>query len=142
MNLSPRRRDEIEVNLTPLIDVVFLLLIFFMVSTTFEREAQLRVDLPEASTEPTPVPEQVLEITINLNGDFFIDGQQVINNEPETLRRAIVQAIGDRRDVPVIVRADGRGPVQAIVTAMDVTGKLGLTQLSLATTQPPGDSGP
>ena len=140
MNLRPTRRDEIEVNLTPLIDVVFLLLIFFMVSTTFDREAQLKVDLPESSSEPTEMPQEVLEITINLNGDFFIGEQQVINTEPETLRRAILQSIGDKRDLPVIVRADGRSPVQSIVTAMDVTGKLGLTQLSLATTQP-SDSG-
>lgn len=141
MNLSPQRRDDPEVNLTPLIDVVFLLLIFFMVSTTFDREAQLKVELPQASSEPVQVPEQVLEITINVNGDYFINEQQVINTEPETLRRAIVQSIGARRDLPVIVRADARSPFQAVVTAMDVTGQLGLTQLSLATSQPPSDTG-
>ena len=141
MNLRPRRRDDPEVNLTPLIDVVFLLLIFFMVSTTFDREAQLKVELPQASSEPAQMPEQILEITINVNGDYFINEQQVINTEPETLRRAIVQSIGARRDLPVIVRADARAPFQAVVTAMDVTGQLGLTQLSLATSQPPGDSG-
>lgn len=141
MNLRPQRRDDPEVNLTPLIDVVFLLLIFFMVSTTFDREAQLKVELPQASSDPVEVPEQVLEITININGDYFINEQQVINTEPETLRRAIVQSIGARRDMPVIVRADARTPFQAVVTAMDVTGQLGLTQLSLATSQPPSDAG-
>lgn len=141
MNLRPQRRDDPEVNLTPLIDVVFLLLIFFMVSTTFDREAQLKVELPQASSEPVQMPEQILEITINVNGDYFINEQQVINTEPETLRRAIVQSIGARRDLPVIVRADARSPFQAVVTAMDVTGQLGLTQLSLATSQPPSDTG-
>jgi biopolymer transport protein ExbD len=141
MNLRPQRRDDPEVNLTPLIDVVFLLLIFFMVSTTFDREAQLKVELPQASSDPVEVPEQILEITININGDYFINEQQVINTEPETLRRAIVQSIGARRDLPVIVRADARTPFQAVVTAMDVTGQLGLTQLSLATSQPPSDAG-
>lgn len=141
MNLRPQRRDEPEVNLTPLIDVVFLLLIFFMVSTTFDREAQLKVELPQASSDPIEVPEQVLEITININGDYFISEQQVINTEPETLRRAIIQSIGARRDLPVIVRADARTPFQAVVTAMDVTGQLGLTQLSLATSQPASDNG-
>ncbi len=136
MNLRPRRRDEIELNLTPLIDVVFLLLIFFMVATTFKHEAQLRVDLPEASSEPTEVPKEILEITINVAGEYFINEQQVVNTEPETLRRAIVQAIGNRRDMPVIVRSDARTPFQAVVTVMDVTGKLGMTQLSLATSQP------
>ncbi len=136
MNLRPRRPDDPEVNLTSLIDVVFLLLIFFMVSTTFDRESQLKVDLPESSSEPSEVPEKVLEITININGDFFIKGQQVINTESETLKRAIVQVIGSQRDLPVIIRADGRAPYQSVVTAMDVTGQMGLTQLSLATIQP------
>lgn len=140
MNLRPRRREDPEVNITSLVDVVFLLLIFFMVSTTFHREAQLQVELPEASNEPTEVPEQVLEITINVNGDYFINEQQVVNTAADTLRRAIVQVIGDRRDLPVIVRADARSPFQSVVTAMDVTGQLGLTHMSLATTQPPDDN--
>ena len=140
MNLRPRRREDPEVNITSLVDVVFLLLIFFMVSTTFHREAQLQVELPEASTEPTEVPEKILEITINVNGDYFINEQQVVNTQADTLRRAIVQVIGDRRDLPVVVRADARSPFQSVVTAMDVTGQLGLTHMSLATTQPPGDT--
>lgn len=142
MNLKPRRREDPEINITSLIDVVLLLLIFFMITTTFEREAQLQVSLPEASSEPTETqPQKALEITINLNGDFFINDQQVLNPKPETLRRAIVQTIGTRRDLPVIVRADARSPVQSVVTAMDVTGQLGLTQLSLATSQPPAEAG-
>ncbi len=144
MNLRPTRRDDPDINITSLIDVVLLLLIFFMVSTTFTREAQLQVDLPKATAEPGEAPKKVLEITVNINGDFFIDDKQVVNAKPETLRRAIVQSIGDQRDLPVILRADARTPYQSIVTAMDVTGQLGLSQLSLATTQPQaaGDSKP
>lgn len=136
MNLRAPRRDDPDINITSLIDVVLLLLIFFMVSTTFTREAQLQVDLPKASAEPGESPKKLLEITVNINGDFFIDGKQVVNAKPETLRRAIVQSIGDQRDIPVVLRADARSPYQSIVTAMDVTGQLGLTQLSLATAQP------
>lgn len=143
MNLKPRRREDPEINITSLIDVVLLLLIFFMITTTFEREAQLQVSLPEASSEPTEHKSaKALEITINVNGDFFINEQQVLNPRPETLRRAILQTIGERRDLPVIVRADARSPVQSVVTAMDVTGQLGLTQLSLATSQPPAKEEP
>jgi len=136
MNLRPPRRDDVDINVTSLIDVVLLLLIFFMVSTTFTRDAQLQVDLPKASAEPGEVPKKVLEIIININGDFFIDNKQVVNAKPETLRRAIIQSIGDQRDLPVILRADARTPYQAVVTAMDVTGQLGLSKLSLATSQP------
>ena len=83
-----------------------------------------------------------MEITISINGDFFIDDKQVVNAKPETLRRAILQSIGDRRDIPVVLRAGARSPYQAIITAMDVTGQLGLTKLSLATAQPQSSSTP
>ncbi len=135
MKLRPERREDPEVNLTPLIDVVFLLLIFFMISTTFQREAELQVELPEASAEPTQRPERVLEITVNAQGEYFVNDQQVVNNRPETLKRAIRQVIGDERDLPVVVRADGQASHQSVVTVMDVVQQLGLNRLSLATTQ-------
>ncbi len=132
---SSRRREEPEVNLTALIDVVFLLLIFFMVSTTFDREAQLKVDLPEASAEPTEAPKEILEVTVNERGEYFIGDQQVVNTEPGTLRKAMRQALGDRRDLPLLIRADGQAPHQSVVTVMDVARQLGIEQLSLATVQ-------
>lgn len=137
MRLRKPRRDEPEVNLLPLIDVVFLLLIFFMISTTFQREAQLRVDLPQASQEPSEVKPQTLELTINANGDYFLDQRQVLNNEAGTLKRALQQWLRAQalETAPVIVRADGRVSHQAVVTAMDVLGQLGLARISLATVQ-------
>jgi biopolymer transport protein ExbD len=133
MNLRPERREDPEVNLTPLIDVVFLLLIFFMVSTTFDREARLKIELPEASSEVTEAPKEVLEIAINAAGDFFIDEQKLVNRKAETLKKAIQQTLGERRDLPVIIRADGRTPHQSVVTVMDAASQLGLLELSLAT---------
>jgi biopolymer transport protein ExbD len=133
MNLRPERREDPEVNLTPLIDVVFLLLIFFMVSTTFDREARLKIELPEATSEVTEAPAEVLEIAINAAGDFFIDEQKLVNRKPETLKKAIQQTLGERRDLPVIIRADGRTPHQSVVTVMDTASQLGLLELSLAT---------
>lgn len=133
MNLRPERREDPEVNLTPLIDVVFLLLIFFMVSTTFDREARLKIELPEATSEVTEAPAEVLEIAINAAGDYFIDEQKLVNRKPETLKKAIQQTLGQRRDLPVIIRADGRTPHQSVVTVMDTASQLGLLELSLAT---------
>ena len=133
MNLRPERREDPEVNLTPLIDVVFLLLIFFMVSTTFDREARLKIELPEATTEATQAPDEVLEIAINAAGDYFIDEQKLVNRKPETLKKAVAQTLGERRNLPLIIRADGRTPHQAVVTVMDVASQLGLLQISLAT---------
>lgn len=135
MNLKTSRSDNPEVNLTPLIDVVFILLIFFMVSTTFQRESEIKVELPEAAAEPAEEREDVLEIIIDVQGHYFIDEQQVVNIELETLKKAIQKFIGDRADIPVVIRADRRTPYEAVVRAMDATAQLGLLEMSLATNQ-------
>jgi len=134
MNLRGPRREEPDVNLTPLIDVVFLLLIFFMVSTTFTREAELTIDLPEASAKAVPKKEQVLEITINAQGEYFVNQQRVVNTSAETLKRALKQAVGARKDPPLVISADGKAPHQSVITAMDAARQLGIVRLTFATT--------
>ena len=135
MNLQPGSDDEPEVNLTPLIDVVFLLLIFFMVSTTFEQQSRIKIDLPEATAEPTGVEDESLEIVIDARGRYFLGTEQVVNTTPETLKSAISKALGERKTAPVTIRADANTPHQAVVTALDVTSQLGLTRISLATSK-------
>ncbi len=135
MNLQPGDTDEPDVNLTPLIDVVFLLLIFFMVSTTFEHQSRIQVELPEASAEPTTPEDESLEIIIDAQGRYFIGEQQVVNSQLKTLKGAIMEFIGHRADMPVIVRADANSPHQSVVTVLDAASQLGLTRISLATTQ-------
>lgn len=135
MRLRTRERAEPDVNLTPLIDVVFLLLIFFMISTTFEREAQLQVDLPEASTEATEAPPERLEVTIKGSGNIYINDQQVVNTKPETIKRAIEELLGDKRDLPMVIRADSDSALQYAVTLMDIARQLEIRQVSLATVQ-------
>jgi biopolymer transport protein ExbD len=135
MNLQPSDSDEPEVNLTPLIDVVFLLLIFFMVSTTFEHQSRIQIELPEATAEATKPDDESLEIIIDAQGRFFLGDQQVVNTELKTLKGAISKVVGEREGLPVIIRADGKTPHQAVITALDATSQLGLTRISLATTR-------
>ncbi len=135
MNLQPGNEDEPDINLTPLIDVVFLLLIFFMVSTTFEHQSRIQIELPEASADAAISEDDTLEIIIDVQGRYFIGEQQVINSELGTLKTAIGKALGKREDIPVIVRADARTPHQAVITVLDATSQLGLTRISLATTR-------
>jgi biopolymer transport protein ExbD len=137
MNLQPGGEDEPDINLTSLIDVVFLLLIFFMVTTTFERQSRIHIDLPEASTDPVAQEEKPMEIIVDAQGRYYIGDQQVINSEPKTLKAAISKALGGREGIPVTVRADAKTPNQAVITVLDVTSQLGLTHISLATTKPP-----
>jgi biopolymer transport protein ExbD len=135
MNLQPSTPDEPEVNLTPLIDVVFLLLIFFMVSTTFEHQSRIQIELPEATAEATKPDDESLEIIIDSQGRFFIGEEQVVNTELKTLKGAISKTVGEREGVPVIIRADAKTPHQAVITALDATSQLGLTRISLATSR-------
>jgi biopolymer transport protein ExbD len=139
MNLQPGDTDEPDVNLTPLIDVVFLLLIFFMVSTTFEHQSRIQVELPEASAEPTTPEAESLEIIVDAQGRYFIGEEQVVNTQLKTLMGAITKVIGDRTDMPVIVRADANSPHQSVVRVLDATSQLGLTRISLATTKSTGE---
>ena len=135
MNLRPERTDErVDINLTPLIDVVFLLLIFFMVSTTFDRHANLKVELPEASAKQQKQQvEEPLVLAIDAEGNYFINNRQVVNTTLDTLKTALQKSVADRKDVSLVLRADAKTPHQSVVRAMDAASQLGLTRLSIAT---------
>lgn len=138
MNLQSRSREEPELNLTSLIDVVLLLLIFFMVSTSFVREAEISLRLPEAEEGAPPTSaDAVLDITVTAAGDYLVNGRALVNNERRTLRAAVERLIGEQRDVPVFIRADAAATHQAVVTAMDVTGQLGFVNINIVTVTPP-----
>jgi len=140
MRLQPRKRRSPELNLTPLIDVVFLLLIFFMVSTTFQRESQIRVELPQASAEESPdSPPRFLDITVDREGRFYVNQEEVINTELETLKQAIRKAAMRESDLPVIINADAQSPYQAVIKVMDAASQLGYQRLSFATRLPDQD---
>jgi len=136
--LKFRRQVSTEegVNLTPLIDVVFLLLIFFMVSTTFTKETHLEIDLPEASAEPGSNVQDQIEILINAQGGFAVNGESLINKQIDTLRSALEKVSGGENTMPLIITADANTPHQSVVTAMDAAGQLGFVKLSITTRNP------
>jgi len=135
MNLKPRRNEEPEINVTSLIDVVLLLVVFFMLSSNFSAEGRLRIRLPQAGS----VPAQRnggggLVVTVSASGGYLVNGRELVNSGADTLRAAIIRTADDAaRGAPVTIRADGRASHQAVVTAMDVLGKLGFTQMDVAT---------
>lgn len=125
--------------MTPLIDVVFLLLIFFMVSTTFTKETHLSIDLPEASADPAKIMAEHIEVSITKSGDFAINGVNLVNNELKTILAGIQKVSGGDNAMPMMITADGSTPHQAVVTAMDAAGQLGFVQLSITTRQSKSD---
>jgi biopolymer transport protein ExbD len=140
MKLSLRARTEPEVNLTSLIDVVLLLLIFFMVSTSFVKESQITIQLPDADVQ-APVqemPEQI-EIMITEQGTYLVNGRELVNNRPETIRNALQKVSNGDTTLPLTISADANARHQHVVTAMDVAGRLGFTRISIATLNDPTD---
>jgi len=137
MNLRPTRPDPPDINLAPLIDVVFLLLIFFMVSTTFKEDARIQVQLPEAQGEDVPVDEpHSLEILIDREGTFYVNERRVVDRKMGTLKKAIAGVVGEDLEIPVIIKADAKTPHQAVMTAMDAASQLGLLRFAFAATRP------
>ncbi len=133
MNLQSRRREDPEINLISLIDVLLVLLIFFMVSMTVNQEGRVRVQLPQSTDTPLPnPPHDPLVITVTADGSYRVNEMTLINSSPDTLRAALLKEAGGERG-PVTIRADGRASHQSVVTAMDVAGKLGFVQLNIAT---------
>jgi biopolymer transport protein ExbD len=134
LNLRPRHREDPELNLISLIDVLLVLLIFFMVSTTFQQEGRVKIHLPQASDVPTPrgAPESLI-ITVTAEGNYRLNERTLINSTPEVLRDALMKQAGADRG-PITIRADARATHQAVVTAMDVAGRLGFVELNIATT--------
>ena len=127
--------EEVNINLTPLIDVVFLLLIFFMVSTTFDTTSQLKINLPEASQNDIKKEAKPLNLMIDARGRFFLNSREVSGQKSEALKAALEQVLNGANR-PIVIQSDAETPVQSLVTAMDVLARLGLSRVSIATTRP------
>jgi biopolymer transport protein ExbD len=143
MKFKPRRSEEPEINVVSLIDVVLLLVVFFMLSSNFTAEGRLRIRLPQASSLPTQRPaEESLVVTVSAGGTYLVNSRELINSSADTLRAAILKTVGHNSRAAVTIRADGRASHQSVVTAMDVLGRLGFTQMNVATVNDSGAAPP
>jgi len=133
MNLAGKRRESPDVNLTPLIDVVFLLLIFFMVSTTFKKETEIKVDLPEASSNPAKKNNKAFEIVIDSRGRYFLNNKELVNQKLKTMKQILIKNMGKNSSRPLIIRSDTKAPLGSAILIMDAASKLGIVNLSFAT---------
>ena len=137
MRLSNRRLEDPEINLISLIDILLVLVIFFMLSATFVDEGRLRIHLPQASQ--TPVASEGAEhivVVVTQSGGYRVNDRDLINSSRETLRAAVLKVAGESRKGRITLRADGRATHQSVVTAMDVLGRLGFGEIDIATITP------
>lgn len=133
--LRTKRDSDLELNITPLIDVVFLLLIFFMVSTTFERESEITIELPESAGDIAETEKKVIEISIDNQGRYFVNQRRLKSSDIKTLKKALSITRGDTKEPKLIISADKMTPHQSVVRAMDAARQLGLVHLTFATKQ-------
>ena len=141
MKFRRQKLEEVSINLTPLIDVVFLLLIFFMVSTTFTRETQLSIDLPEATGEAREARQDEIEILIDETGQYRVNGRGLVDGRMKTLQAAIYKESAGDTTLPMIISADAEAAHQDVVRAMDAAGQMGFVHLSITTRRPSESAG-
>ena len=135
---SRKGKEDPEINLIPLIDVSLLLVIFFMLSSTFMQESRLKIELPQASLAPTGKQKtDPIVVAVTQSGSYRVNDRELINSSTDTLRAAILEVAGADRNKPVTVRADGRATHQSVISAMDVLGKLGFVRINIATVEEP-----
>ncbi len=139
MKFKRSHRDDLQINITPLIDVVFLLLIFFMVTTTFSKETRLLVNLPEANAEAAEAEVSQIEIIVSRDGSYSINGRVLVNDRLETLMQGLQIESGGDTSLPILLIADAEATHQSVVTAMDGIGQSGFTRLNIATQRPLDD---
>jgi len=133
-----RPKEDPEINLISLIDIALLLVIFFMLSSTFMQEGRLKIELPQASLTPTGKQKSdPIVVSVTQSGSYRVNDRELINSSTDTLRAAILEVAGADRNKPVTVRADGRATHQSVISAMDVLGKLGFVRINIATVEEP-----
>ena len=131
-----REDDTPHIDLVPLIDVVLCLIVFFVVTTTFDARSVLKLQLPQANGQPADTQSKALSVLVNAEGRYFIDDREALRTDVESLKETLVEVAGTDRERAVLLRADGRTPHQAVVTALDALGQLGLSKVSIATAPP------
>ena len=141
MNFHPNKRPPLEINLTPMIDVVFLLLIFFMVSTTFTKETGLNLDLPEAKGDVTTTDSAGITLLIDAKGKYFISTTentkaQIVDPRITTLRNELITVMGNRPETPLVISADNKTPHQFVIKALDTASQAGFKRIAFATKEP------
>jgi len=136
-----RADDSPQIDLVPLIDVVLCLLVFFVVTTTFDTRSVLKLELPRAEGDPAQADSNALDILVNAEGRYFVGDREALRNDVDTLKRTITEVAGDDRERSVLLRADARTPHQAVVTVLDALGQLGYTHVSIGTAPEPRAAG-
>jgi biopolymer transport protein ExbD len=138
---NKRSRTRVEINLLPMIDVLLVLLIFFVVSTTFTHETGININLPEAKGEQNSSNENVITLLIDKDGHYYIATRDntsgdLVNEKVSSLRKELTRIMGNAPQTPFVISADGKTPHQAVIRALDIASQVGFKHIAFATKEP------
>jgi len=141
MKFQRKKREKVDITLISLIDVLFVLLLFFMVSTTFNRHTEIKLKLPEASTAEVEADPKMIKLIIDADGLYYLEGEdglphQLVNQQKDTLQRELIKLASQSKDLPVIINADGKTPHQSVITALEAAGAAGFNHITFAAQRP------
>jgi biopolymer transport protein ExbD len=141
MNFRRKKREKLDITLISMIDVLFVLLLFFMVSTTFNRHTEVKVKLPEADGAEVEQYPKMVTLTIDADGTYYLTGEdglphEIINQQLETLKQELLKLAEQSKDQPFIINADGKTPHQAVITALEAAGDAGFSHITFAAQHP------
>lgn len=139
MNFKPRRKDDVEINIINLIDILLVLLIFFVMTTTFQNKSEINLTLPEASKEAPATKLNAVRVSIDAQSNIYVNDQALVNSQIITIKQALYDNMGKLEDAPVIISADAETPHQMVIRVMDAARQLGLVRITFTTRNPDDD---
>jgi biopolymer transport protein ExbD len=141
MKFQRKKREKVDITLISLIDVLFVLLLFFMVSTTFNRHTEVKIKLPEADTTEAEADPKMVTLIIDAEGQYYLNGDdglphELVNQQKDTLKQALLKLAVQAKELPFIINADGKTPHQAVITALEAAGDAGFSHITFAAQKP------
>jgi biopolymer transport protein ExbD len=136
VNFRGRWKEDPEINLIPMIDVLLVILIFLMVTTTYAKYAELQINLPSADAEKHADRPNEVNITVNAAGEYTIDRKVVTFTNVSAFSDQMRQAAGGLKDPIVVINADAKASHQSVIHVMEAARMAGLSHVSFATQSP------
>lgn len=136
MKFKRTQVEEININLTPMIDCLLFILVFLLLSTTFDQQSRLQLTLPDAQGVPPKVFDHKIEVMVDATGHYSVNGQAISTKKASDLKQIIEQISQERRDMVFIISADSKASHQDVIRVLDVAGQLGFSNVNISTKVP------
>ncbi|MBM2830708.1 MAG: biopolymer transporter ExbD [Gammaproteobacteria bacterium] len=133
MKFRARQKNDVEINIINLIDVLLVLLIFFVMTTTFSKKSEFNITLPEASKELFQPKPDGINVSVDPESNIYVNDKLLLNAQTSTIKEAIYAALGNLENAPVIISADAKTPHQMVIRVMDAARQLGLVRITFTT---------